>query len=74
MENWFLYQGDSVDNVKKRGSCVHWKKKPKPWARIVRKDKALAEAAALLVLQKKFSALGGSRMTTHEERKQVIVY
>ncbi|MEQ1766478.1 MAG: IS3 family transposase, partial [Methylotenera sp.] len=42
---------------------------------LLRKDKALAEAAALLVLQKKFpSALGGrGRMTAHEERKQVIV-
>ena len=41
---------------------------------LLRNDKALAEAAALLVLQKKFRALlGRGRMTTHEERKQVIV-
>ncbi|MDP1679537.1 MAG: helix-turn-helix domain-containing protein [Candidatus Nitrotoga sp.] len=48
---------------------------------LLRKDKALAEAAALLVLQiptrgtrKVPGALGGrGRMTTHEERKQVIV-
>jgi transposase InsO family protein len=42
---------------------------------LLRKDKALAEAAALLVLQKKFRALlgGRGRMTAHEERKQVMV-
>ena len=66
LEQWktdFCSQGDSVDNREEARVLRTLKEENQSLEReLLRKDKALAEAAALLVLQKKFRALLGGEV------------
>jgi len=66
LEQWkvdFCSQGDSVDKREDARVLRTLKEKNQSLEReLLRKDKALAEAAALLVLQKKFRALLGGEV------------
>jgi len=66
LEQWktdFCSQGDSVDKREEARVLRTLKEENQSLEReLLRKDKALAEAAALLVLQKKFRALLGGEV------------
>jgi transposase-like protein len=66
LEQWkvdFCSQGDSVDKREDARTLRTLKEENQSLEReLLRKDKALAEAAALLILQKKFQALLGGEV------------